>query len=137
MSGQHTSDMGVVVALTRERIAELELDLARWRRVLAAASRPPSQPVASAEQPSVTRVMDVVAERYGITRAALLGPGRTQPATTARQVAMRLVRELTGKSYPEIGRAFQRDHTTVIHACEVTEAFALGDLREELAGDVA
>lgn len=125
-----------VTEIARERIAELELDLARWRRVLAAAGEK-TTPVPPREtgSPSVTRVMDVVAARYGVTRADLLGPGRTQPATTARQVAMRLVRETTGKSYPEIGRAFRRDHTTVIHACEVTEAMALGDLREELASN--
>jgi hypothetical protein len=45
---------------------------------------------------------------------------------------MRLVREITGKSYPEIGRAFDRDHSTVIHALAVTEGWALGDVYESL-----
>jgi chromosomal replication initiation ATPase DnaA len=132
---------GSVAEIARERITELQLDLARWQRVLAAAGKQGGKqdaaPVRETAEPSVARVMDLVAERYGVTRADLLEPGRTQPATTARQVAMRLVREMTGKSYPEIGRAFRRDHTTVIHACEVTEGLALGDIREELAGHVA
>ena len=32
---------------------------------------------------------------------------------------MYLAKQLTNRSYPDIGRAFGgRDHTTVIHACE-------------------
>jgi chromosomal replication initiator protein len=134
-----------LVVMARRRIAELELDLHRWRRVLALAQTraleapaprtPTSAPglaVPVRVLAPIAQIIATVAARYGVTREELLAHGRTQPATTARQVAMRLARELTGKSYPEIGRAFSRDHATVIHACEVTESFALNDLRDEL-----
>jgi len=40
----------------------------------------------------------------------------------ARHVAMYLCREMTGKSFPTIGRAFgDRDHSTVIYACRKVE----------------
>jgi chromosomal replication initiator protein len=64
-------------------------------------------------------ILDAVAASYGFSIAAICGPSRTRPLTTARQVAMYLVRELTDYSYPAIGRVFgKRDHTTVIHAVE-------------------
>jgi hypothetical protein len=90
---------------------------------------PASLPPRSVE---ISDVIDVVARRFNVEPAALIGTGRAQPETGARQLAMRVAREMTGKSYPEIGRAFNRDHTTVIHACEVTEGMATGDIREEL-----
>ena len=60
----------------------------------------------------VADVIEVVARRYDLDPVALSGPSREQPIVTARHLAMRLARELTGKSYPEIGRAFNRDHST-------------------------
>jgi chromosomal replication initiator protein len=146
MSSGSSGPSEELAVMARRRIAELELDLHRWRRVLALSQTPAAQAPAprtpTARSPSqavpvrvlapIAQIIATVAARYGVTREELLAHGRTQPATTARQVAMRLARELTGKSYPEIGRAFSRDHATVIHACEVTESFALNDLREEL-----
>ena len=39
---------------------------------------------------------------------------------------MSLAKELTEHSLPEIGRAFDKDHTTVLHACKKVK-----ELREE------
>ena len=36
---------------------------------------------------------------------------------------MALAKELTNKSLPEIGRAFERDHTTVLNACREVPKF--------------
>jgi chromosomal replication initiator protein len=64
-------------------------------------------------------ILDTTAASYGFSVDALIGPSRTRPLVTARQVAMYLTRELTDYSYPAIGRVFgKRDHTTVIHAVE-------------------
>jgi chromosomal replication initiator protein len=64
-------------------------------------------------------ILETVAASYGFTVDALIGPSRTRPLVTARQVAMYLTRELTDYSYPAIGRVFgKRDHTTVIHAVD-------------------
>ena len=64
-------------------------------------------------------ILDATSASYGFSVAAICGPSRTRPLTTARQVAMYLVRELTDYSYPAIGRVFgKRDHTTVIHAVD-------------------
>ena len=64
-------------------------------------------------------IIETVAATYGFTVEALIGPSRTRPLVTARQVAMYLTRQLTDYSYPAIGRVFgKRDHTTVIHAVD-------------------
>jgi len=64
-------------------------------------------------------ILDAVSASYGFSVEALIGPSRTRPLVTARQVAMYLTRELTDYSYPAIGRVFgKRDHTTVIHAVD-------------------
>ncbi|MGH2792843.1 MAG: chromosomal replication initiator protein DnaA [Actinomycetota bacterium] len=54
---------------------------------------------------------------YSVSRDELVGPSRSRPLVTARQIAMYLCRELTPLSLPKIGEAFGgRDHTTVMHA---------------------
>jgi chromosomal replication initiator protein len=66
--------------------------------------------------PQIRRIVDGVALHFGFTRIALLGEGREAPVALARHMAMHLVRELHGFSFPRIGRAFGRDHTSVLHA---------------------
>jgi chromosomal replication initiator protein len=64
-------------------------------------------------------ILDATAKSYGFSVEAIIGPSRTRPLVTARQVAMYLVRDLTDYSYPAIARVFGgRDHTTVIHAVD-------------------
>ena len=126
-----------VVQLARERIAELEVDLARWHRLLAAATGEPGIPTPGLPKPTVNDIISLVADRYGITPAELLEGGRAAQSVTARHIAMRLAREITGKSYPQLGRAFRCDHTTVMYACRAVEGHAVGDLREELLGVTA
>ncbi|TMK16503.1 MAG: chromosomal replication initiator protein DnaA [Actinobacteria bacterium] len=62
-------------------------------------------------------IITETAEYYTLTRADMIGPSRSRPLVTARQVAMYLCRELTPLSLPKIGEVFGgRDHTTVMHA---------------------
>jgi len=67
-------------------------------------------------------VIDTVATFYGYTAEELLSPNRTKKLTMARQAAMWLSRQLTDLSLPEIGRVFDRDHTTVMHAVRKVQA---------------
>lgn len=65
-------------------------------------------------------IRNVVAEYYDISVKDLLGKSRARHISRPRQMAMAIMRELTQDSFPEIGQAFGgRDHTTVMHACEV------------------
>ena len=48
----------------------------------------------------------------------ILGKKRNKEIVLPRQIAMYLAREMGSMSYPDIGRAFGRDYTTVIHSYE-------------------
>ncbi len=63
-------------------------------------------------------IVHVAATHYGITRDQLKGKRRTNSVALPRQIAMYLMRRMTTLSLSEIGRFFDRDHTTVIHACD-------------------
>lgn len=52
----------------------------------------------------------------GIKREHILGRRRLRPYADARQMAMQIVRQSTKLNLTDIGRLFDRDHSTVIHA---------------------
>lgn len=58
-----------------------------------------------------------VSQYYNIRVSDLSSPRRNRSLARPRQIAMCLVKELTAHSLPEIGQAFGKDHTTVLHAC--------------------
>ena len=56
------------------------------------------------------------ARYFGATVDDILGDGRTSDITDKRHVAMWVARKL-GQSWPKLGRAFDRDASTVRYAC--------------------
>jgi chromosomal replication initiator protein len=72
---------------------------------------------ASDAPPSIPRIQKETAALFSLDPSVLCSPSRRRDVVYARQVAMYLSRELTNKSLPAIGIAFDgRDHTTVLHA---------------------
>jgi chromosomal replication initiator protein len=63
-------------------------------------------------------IVSACAQHFGLPTSVLLGRSRTRPLVMARHLAMYLCRELTDLSLVEIGRAFGRDHTTVMYAID-------------------
>lgn len=63
---------------------------------------------------SIEDVVEAVSQVFGISVERLLGRGRAADLCAARLIAYALARELTGKSLPQIGRHFHRDHTSVL-----------------------
>ncbi len=75
------------------------------------------------------RVADIItlaSEIAGIERKVLVGPIRRARIVRVRQACMLLGRE-NGHSFPTIGRVFGRDHSTVVHGCQVAEAYIARD----------
>lgn len=67
--------------------------------------------------PLVKTILAVTAKHYKIPVIDLVSSRRAAVFCGPRHVAMYLAKQLTPKSYPEIGRLFGgRDHTTVLHA---------------------
>ena len=67
-------------------------------------------------------ILDETAKYFGLTREDLISKNRSRPLTTARHVAMYMMRECTGLSLIKIGELFDRDHTTVLHGVKKVEA---------------
>lgn len=66
---------------------------------------------------TVEKILSEVARTYNTTPDALRGPGRRASLSSARQVAMYIVREITGMSMEDIGQEFGgRDHSTVVYS---------------------
>lgn len=65
---------------------------------------------------SLALILHMVAKRTGTTIMELRGLRRFKKIARARQLFYALAKELTGQSYPVIGRALgNRDHSTVLH----------------------
>jgi chromosomal replication initiator protein len=71
----------------------------------------------------ISNIKLAVCAHFGVTVVDLTSERRTPPKLLrARHLAFYLCRELTPKSYPEIGRRMGgRDHTTILHACKKIE----------------
>jgi chromosomal replication initiator protein len=78
--------------------------------------------------PSIDRVQEVVARRWGVTPEGLRSKARTKTLTIPRQIAMYLARDMLGMQLVEIGQAFGgRDHSTVIHSVDKVERQMMRD----------
>jgi chromosomal replication initiator protein len=72
-------------------------------------------------QVTLHNIQKTVADYFNMRVSDLHSKRRNRQVTRPRQIAMSLAKELTNKSLPEIGQAFSRDHTTVIHGCRKIE----------------
>jgi len=68
---------------------------------------------------NIDQIQHTVAEFFNLSVSDLRSKSRTKSVVVPRQIAMFLIRTLTGHSLPEIGQYFGgRDHTTVLHSCQ-------------------
>ena len=62
-----------------------------------------------------------IAARLHVDCEQILSVSRVQHVAFVRQLAMYLGRKKTGASWHVLGKFFNRDHATVIHACNVIQ----------------
>ena len=68
---------------------------------------------------SITKIRDTVSNYFGLSNEVMLSSTRKREIVQARQIAMYLCRNLTGKSLTTIGSELGgKNHATVLHACE-------------------
>ena len=119
-----------VLSMVAERITDNIRDLQGALRRLSAYSRLVDQPLTpqrasdllaplsdfSRSAPTPEQIIAACAKAFTTSVAEILDRNRRPIPSAARRVAMYLTRELTDLSYPRIGKAFGRDHSTVISA---------------------
>jgi chromosomal replication initiator protein len=87
------------------------------------------------KEPGIKLIQKKTAEFFQVDSSSMTARKKTARIAFARQVAMYLVRQHTSFSLKSIGEAFGgRDHSTVIHACEIIEAKIKdnSDLKEKI-----
>ena len=78
--------------------------------------------------PSLSAICRTVGRHFNLSTKDLKGKSRRKSVVRARGVAMLLSRKLTDASLAEIGRLYcNRDHTTVLHGYNKTEAISRSD----------
>ena len=82
--------------------------------------------------PDPATIIGHVANHFDVTEAGLKSHQRSRRIAYPRFVAYWLYSELTGHTLPQIGKIFDRDHTTIMHGIRtvkkwIAEARPLGD----------
>ena len=72
--------------------------------------------------PTPSLIISQVCKFYSIDEATLRGTLKNKGTAEARQVAIYMIRKLTNLSTPDIGKEFNRDHSTIIHSINKVEA---------------
>ncbi len=64
-------------------------------------------------------ICELVSGQFNVSVKELQSKSRKNTITTPRQIAMYLARKHTEESLVDIGKTFNRDHSTVLHAIKV------------------
>ena len=71
--------------------------------------------------PTPGLIISQVCKFYNLDESVLRGTQKNKGTAEARQVAMYLIRKLTNLSLPDIGKEFNKDHSTVLYAIRKVE----------------
>lgn len=69
------------------------------------------------EFPKIAEVQDAFCKHTHFTKTEIISHRHDAPLVHARHLVIALCKKLTPKSLPEIGRCFDRDHTTILYVC--------------------
>lgn len=83
----------------------------------------------------IAEIVTVAADVFGVEPADLYGTSRLSPLTLARHTAWLVCRRITLLSYPALGEAFGRNHSTLVSAVERLKKRIEADERVRLAWD--
>ena len=82
-----------------------------------------------AEPTSVTveKIFSSMYQKYGVKKEELISTKRTKEIALARHITIYIIREVTEMSLPNIGKIFNRDHSTIISSIETIERRIMSD----------
>ena len=70
---------------------------------------------------TIDKIFAAIEKKYDISRAELTGKSRVYDVAQARHIAIYLIRTVTEMSLPNIGKMFNRDHSTVSSSIDAVE----------------
>ncbi len=80
--------------------------------------------------PTPALIINHVCKFYSIDESVLRGTLKNKGTAEARQTAMYLIRQLTNLSLPDIGKEFNKDHTSILYSIrKVEDSLKKGDSR--------
>jgi chromosomal replication initiation ATPase DnaA len=85
-------------------------------RRLGFANGGPCEPAPRFPRVLVSEIQSAVCQHFSLPLQAMTSPCRARDYARPRQIAMYLCRLHTRCSLPDLGRRFDRDHSTVLHA---------------------
>ena len=92
---------------------------------LAMAKEVVAEIVGNSQELSAELIRDFIARHFRVSVADLQSKSRKKTITFPRQLSMYLARKYTEQGLMEIGKAFNRDHSTVLHSVrKITEAIS-------------
>jgi chromosomal replication initiator protein len=80
---------------------------------------------------SIELIRKTVGKFYDVTVDDLISNKRKKEITVPRQISMYLIKELTKNTHKEIGKAFNRDHSTVVNSLKKVKESLENDIRIE------
>lgn len=79
-------------------------------------------------EPKAQMIMRAVADHFELAVGDLVSRNRSQKCTTARHVAMYVLKSTSAETYAAIGQAFtQKSHSCVVYACEQVAKYRTQD----------
>lgn len=70
---------------------------------------------------TIDKILNTVSSHYNITVEDMKSRKRISSIASARHVAVYIIKKMTDRSLPAIGREFNRDHTTIINSIDTVE----------------
>jgi chromosomal replication initiator protein len=87
------------------------------------------QLLGEAEPLSVTidKIFSAVFRVYGVDKADLVGKNRSRKIALPRHVSIYLIRSITEMSFPNIGKIFDKDHSTIVNSISKVQSLMFSD----------
>ncbi len=105
-------ESALIAVRARARLAGGHVDMDLVREVVASV-------VGVSQILTATMISELVSGQFNVSVKELQSKSRKKAITTPRQIAMYLARKYTEESLVDIGKAFNRDHSTVLHSIKV------------------
>lgn len=113
-------ESAIVAIRAKSRLTDGYIDMDMIREVVA-------DVVGVGKAMTVEMISELIAKQFQVSMKELQSKSRKKRCTFPRQVAMYLCRKHTEDSLADIGRAFNRDHSTVLHSIKKVTNLAVRD----------